>query len=401
MTTNAYAPVGSGISSQLMYSLEDMDGSGTWGVFPTTSGNIGVWRPLEFKSETLALKKTTVQGQGLHAGGLFDRLSRRVLTNYDAGGAVTFDLPNRNLNALLWAMTGSPNSSVTGAAPGNANYIATQISSSGAYKSYHSPGSTGGISLCFQKGVPTADVPGSTVVEPFTYVGCKVSDWEISVETGALVQCSLTIDSRAELNGTSIDTQLNSGSAPSLITFSETGVSGTATSAGFTDQLSVFHFREGTIYTGGVPTVSTGVLSLPGQTAAANIKSADFKETHTMDTNRYFIGSGGFKAEQIENGFRKLTGSLVAEFLSAETYYSAFAADSTTSVELTFVGGVAGTSGANADTFTIIFPNIKLDGESPHVGGPGIITESVAFTGLDDNATAPYQIQYVSSDSGV
>src|ERR1035441_7410736 len=110
MTTNAYVPVGSGISSQLMYCVEaNGQGTGTWGVF--NAG--GTWRPLEFKSETLALKKTTVQGQGIHAGGLFDRLSRRVLTNYEAGGAITFDLPNRNLNALLQNMTWSMNSSVT------------------------------------------------------------------------------------------------------------------------------------------------------------------------------------------------------------------------------------------------------------------------------------------------
>ena len=402
MTVNAFAAVGSGISSQIMYSLESSDGvnSGVWGVFPATAGVIGVWRPLEFKSETLALKKTTVQGQGLHAGGLFDRTSRRVLTNYDAGGAITVDLPNRNLNSLLQMMTGSINSSATGLAPGNVLYLPIQLGVTGAYQSYHSPGSTGGVSLAIQKGVPTADAAGSTVVEPFSYVGCKISDWEISVQTGAIVQFMMTIDARNELAGTGNGDPLNTA-VPALQTFTETGVQGTVTTPGFTDPLSVFHFRQATLNTGGVPTLSTGKLTVPGAAAAANIKSCSFKETHALDTNRYFIGSNGFKAEQIENGFRKLTGSFEAEFLSSETYYNAFAADTTLSLQLTFVGGTAGTSGTNADTLTVTFPNVKLDGESPTIGGPGVVTEKVSFTGLDDNATVPYQITYISSDSSV
>src|SRR5580698_3946775 len=134
---------GSGIASQLAYLKENLDGSGTWGVCPSSTFASAI--PLEFKSESLALKKTTVQGQGLHAGGLFDRLSRRVLTNYDAGGSITADLPNRDLNLILINMTGSPNTAVTGA---STLYTPVQIVSSGAYKSYHSPGQLGNISMC-------------------------------------------------------------------------------------------------------------------------------------------------------------------------------------------------------------------------------------------------------------
>jgi hypothetical protein len=385
----SYTAVGSGISSQLVFAQESLDGTGTWGVAPTLALNAAAV-PLEFKTESLALKKTTVQGQGLHAGGLFDRLSRRVLTNYDAGGSVSFDLPNRNLLLLLMNMTGSPNTLVTGA---STLYEPSLITGTGAYKSYHSPGSTGGMSMCWQKGVPTADAPGSTVVEPFTYVGCKISEWEVSVETGALVQTQLTIDARNELGGVGNSDPLNSAVPPLVTGWNESSISST------TDPLNVFHFREATLSIGGTPTLTSGVLSMSGNSAAANVKSCSFKESHALDTNRYFLGSSGFKAEQIENGFRQLSGSFVAEFLSAETYYEAFSADTTTGLSLTFVGGTAGTAGTQADTLTIIFPNVKLDGESPMVGGPGVVTENVSFTGLDDNLTAPYQIAYISSDA--
>jgi hypothetical protein len=389
----AYTQTASGISSQLVYAQEALDASGTWGVVPTAIVAGGVTNtavPLEFKSETLALKKTTVVGQGLHAGGLFDRSSRRVLTNYDAGGSISFDLPNRNLLQLLMHMTGSPNTTYTGT---TTLYTPAQIASSGAYQSYHTPGSTYGMSLVWQKGVPTADAAGSVVVEPFTYVGCKISEWEISVQSGAIAQTQFTIDARNELAGapTNNGDPLNTVT-PALVSFSESNISST------TDPLNVFHFKEATLIVGGTVSMTNGVLATNGS-AGANIKSASMKETHALDTTRYFLGSNGFKAEQIENGFRQLTGSFVAEFLSAETYYNAFAADTTTCLQLKFIGNTAGTSGTNTDTLVITFPSVKLDGESPMVGGPGVVTENVAFTAFDDNLTCPYQINYISSDA--
>jgi hypothetical protein len=78
--------------------------------------------------------------------------------------------------------------------------------------------------------------------------------------------------------------------------------------------------------------------------------------------------------------------------------YNAFAQDTTTSLELTFVGPTVSTSNYLLD---IIIPNIKLDGESPKVGGPGVVTQAVPFTGLDDEATVPIQITYQSEDTAI
>jgi hypothetical protein len=378
-------PIGTGIASQLMFVPET-----TWGVCPTASP---VWRPLEFKSESLELKKTNVQGQGLHAGGLYDRAARRVITNYDVSGSITVDLPNRNLNHLLQAMTGSPNAAQT-----STIFAPTVIASTAAYQSYHSPGNTKGISTTFQKGVPAVD---NGVVEPFTYCGCKINDWEISVSTGALVQLTLSLDGRVELGGTTnIDPFLNSAGIPALASWAESGVESTA------DPLNVFHFREATLLSGGVPTLTgsagSQVLTLASSpTALGNVTTANVKESHSLDTTRYFLNSNGFKQEQVENGFRQLTGGFDIEWVSSEAMYAAFAADTTLSLQLTFTGGIAGTTGSNHDTVSITIPAIKLDGESPKVGGPGVIIQSCSFTGLDDEATAPYQIQYISSDSSV
>jgi tail tube protein len=358
-------PIGSGIASQLIYANES-----TYGVVPASLAASAV--PLEFKSETLELKKTTVQGQGLHAGGLYDRAGRRVLTNYDVNGGISMDLQSRHLNGLLFHMLGSW---------GQANATLTQMGSTGVYKAIHYPGNSLGHSMCFQKGVPTVD----GVTEPFTYVGCKIVDWTITVATGALAILELTIDGRNELGGAGNSDPLN-GAVPALGTW--VGTPG----------MDVFHFREAALVTGTPSTVSN-VTSLTGPTTLANVRDASIKHEIMLDVARYFLGSGGFKAEQIENNFRKISGTFTAEWLSAETMYNAFAADTSLALQLTFTGPTVGTGGGNPELFQILIPNIKLDGESPKVPGPAIITQALAFTGLDDETNNQIQVTYQSLDT--
>jgi len=239
-----------------------------------------------------------------------------------------------------------------------------------------------GKSLTIQKGAPASD----GTVMPFTYVGCKITDWEIAVSTGAIAQLTINVDGRNELGGAGNSDPLN-GSVPTLATFSlPTGGRGT----------EEFHFRQATLFTGGTPTVASNIVSLTGATAAANVLSASVKQTLSLDDARYFLNGNGFKSEQIENGFRSITGQLTAEWLSTAAMYNAFAADTTTSLQLTFTGPVVSTSNYLLD---IIIPNIKLDGESPKAGGPQIVQQAVSFTGLDDESTTPIQIILQNEDT--
>jgi hypothetical protein len=355
--------IGSGIASQLVYMDET-----TYGVAPS----LATAQALEFKSETLELKKTTVQGQGLHGGGLYDRAGRRVLTNYDAGGGISMDLQTRKLNKLLFAMLGSY---------GQALATLTQIGTTTVQKAVHAPGNLGGHSLVFQKGVPAVD----GTVMPFTYVGCKVSDWTISVATGALASLDLTIDGRNELGGAGNSDPLN-GSVPGLATYT------------VTPGMDIFHFREANLLTG-TPTTSAGVTSLTGATTLANIKDASIKHTLAFDDTRYFLGGGGFAAEPIENGFRSITGSFTAEWLAAATNYNLFAADTSLAIELKFTGPTVGVSGGAPELLDILIPNIKFDAESPKAGGPALVTQALAFTGLDNEVDNQIQITYQSLDT--
>jgi hypothetical protein len=360
--------VGAGIGAQLV-ALDEV----TYGVAPTLTTP----RTYEFKSEGLKLKKNTVQGQGLHGAAgtlpLYDRTLRRVVTTYEAAGPITMDLPGNQLGFWIQAMIGSFGQTLATPA---------ELTSTGVYQQVHQPGSLNGYSFAVQKGVPATN----GTVEPFTYVGCKVESWTISCEVNAIAELQLTLDCRNELGGAGNSDPLN-GSIPSLAT------------PDYTAGMQLFHFREGTLYSGGTPTLTSGVVSLVSSTAVAQVKKASVTHSVALDKARFFLGSQGFKSEQLENGFRKIGGSFDLEFQSSEAMYDAYAADTTTSLELKFVGPVIGSSGSNTMLLDIVIPNVKLDGDTPAVGGPAVVTQSVPYVGLDDQATTQIQFTYQSTDS--
>src|SRR5216683_1065913 len=236
----------SGLAAQLTSPVAES----TYGVAPSLSGA----KFSAFKSETLELKKTSVQGPGLLAGKLYGQAARRVVTNWAANGAITMDTPARGLQQWLFPMFGSY---------GQTASALTQDLTTGAYKAVHAPGPLEGSTFCVQKGVPAAD---NGTVEPVTYTGCKIADWELSVKTGEIAQLVLTIEARNELAGTMNSDPLN-GSLPALQAYA-------APAAG-----SVFHFLEATLYTGGTVSTVSGVTSVTSPVIAANVLSASVKHT--------------------------------------------------------------------------------------------------------------------------
>ena len=335
---------------------------------------------LEFNSESMKMVKNTVTGVGLRGGGLYQRTSRRVVTSWGAAGGINFDAPYNSLGLWLQHMVGSF---------GTLNSVAQQ-SASAAYLQTHTPGPLAGKTFTMQIGKP--DTGGT--VRPFTYVGCKIKDWTLTCELNKYATFALSIDAWQELTP---DNPQGTGAGPAL------------TAPTYTAGEQFFNFVQGTIYNSG--TLSNGgtnptITSLGSPAAAGHILKADFKCTNPEDDTRYFIagtgGSGvaGVKGDQLDNGFRVLEGSLDAEFYSLAGYYDTFAADTTTTLELSFVGSVAIAS-TFFPTLTVLIPNVKFDGESPVVGGPGVLNHNLAWKGLDQETYNPVQFQYMSTDTAI
>jgi hypothetical protein len=355
----------SGLASQLTSPVAET----TFGVVPS----LAAAKFSAFKSETLELKKSTGQGIGLFSGKLYPQAARRVITEWTAGGGITMDLPARGLQQWLFPMFGSY---------GQAASAFAEDGVTGAYSSVHAPGALEGNSFVLQKGVPAAD---NGTVEPVTYCGCKISEWEISATRSEIAQLVLTVEARNELAGAMNADPLNV-SLPGLQAYVAPASGG------------VFTFLEGTVYTGGTVSTTSGISTVATPVVAANVRQFSIKHTVPLDLERYFGGNAGFKAEQLQNGLRAITGSLTIEWLSSLQRYNAFAADTPTPLQLKFLGPSIG-SGSDFSTLTILVPDIFLDGESPKIGGPEVVQQTIPFTGLDDGTNNVIQATYWTLDS--
>lgn len=332
---------------------------------------------MEFNSETGKLGKQTVTGVGLRAGGLYQRTTRRVVTHWAPTGGANFDAPYNGLGLWIQHMIGSF---------GTFSSIVQQGVTT-AWLQTHTPGPLTGKTFTMQVGKP--DTSGT--VRAFTYVGCKVEDWTLTTELQQFVKFALTIDAWQELTA---DNPQGTTAGPAL------------TSPTYTSGAQQFYFRQGTIFNSGTLSNSGSnptITALGSPVAAANILKAEVKSANGLAKERFFIngnggsGTAGVKGDQLENNFRQITGSLDVEFNSLSAYYDTFAGDTTSTLELIFTGPVIASTFHNQ--LTVLIPNIKFDGESPQVAGPGIINTNMPFHGLDQETYNPIQIQYMSTDT--
>jgi hypothetical protein len=298
-------------------------------------------RWLEFDSESLAAKKTAAISKALH-GDLYAQSSRRVVTSWTADGKIEMDLVDRQLGLLFEMMLGS-------------TPTITEQGTSGAYLQVHTPGGLRGKSLSIQKGVPTVE----GTIEAFTYLGAKVTEWEISAEVDQIAKFMLTFDAQQEVT---TETYV----APSYV------LPNPLTFAG-------------------------GSLTLGG-TTLATVRSVNVKSTNPMDEKRFYLGSL-YKAEPIDNNFREPGGEVELDFANMTDTYTAFAADSDLALTLTFTGPVIAT-GYNSYV-EIQMPAVVVTESSPVVGGPEIVSVKAPFSAYDNGSAPVITLSYQSLDSAV
>ena len=340
----------------------------TYGVAPSLS--TAVFYACD--KDSLQLNKVTKQGTGIFAGSLAPRASRRRVTEYSAKGALPMDLPMRQMNPWLKRMFGSF---------GQAGATLTEDMSTNAYSATHYLADLTGHTFTLQAGKPTVDA----VTEPFTYTGCKVQAWQIACSMGEIAKLTLTIEARNELNGSQVD-PLN-GSAPALQAF-------TAPVAG-----EPFCWVDAAVYYGGTPTTTSNKTTVSGATLAGNVVGPlSLKVTRPMDLTRFAPGVAPYRNEPLQNALTQIQGSWVIEWLSAETYQAAFASDTGVTIELRFTGPGIGTGSDKAE-LSLLCSNVFLDGASPQVPGPALLTQTIPWTVTDDGANNILQATYWTLDS--
>ena len=304
------------------------------GIATETTFNTGVTvsRFYEFTSESTNYNKNTSVGMGLRAGGQLPRSQRRVVTTFDASGNIVMDLPTRGLGLLLAHAMGS---------------FPTKSGSAFTF----TLGDIYGKSFTAQVGVPQY---GGTVT-PKTLTGCKISSFEIAAANQAIVASTWNVDAAGLVTSTSLTT-------PS---YSLNG--------------SVFHFAQGAVTVDG--------------SAVANIKEFNLTVDNTLKNDRYNLGSSGAKAEQVINGFRKISGSVTAEFTDT-TLLAKFLADTTTALSLTLTA-------SGTESIQITVSAVKFDGNAPAVAGPETVDVEFSFEGYDNGTDAPLTIVYTTPDTSL
>lgn len=295
----------------------------------------------EFVSESITRENRILQSQGLRGGYLPRGGGRRVNTGHGAAGDLQLEVASKGFSRVIqWILGGTPVIAQQGATP--------------AYLHTHTMGSLIGRSANVQKQLRDA---AGTAIGTFTYRGSKVNTATFAIATDGILTLTLGLDVREERTDVA-------AAAASYLTS------------------NLFHFQQAAI------TVASS--------AVADVSDASITVNNNLNTDRRHLGNSGLKSEQVDNGFRAVSGTFTAEF-SATTLYNLFAADTAAALVLTFTGPVI--SGAFTEKVEITIPEIHLTGDTPTVGGPELITVSQPFEAAYDGVNSPISVALTTTDT--
>ena len=290
-------PYGSGLSGQLMLAAES-----TWATAVTVTTGY------EFLSESFQYNPTYLDGLGLKSGQAYKRGSRTALSRFSADGDIgTFEHGDQGHFGLLWKH--ALGSTIT--TPAN---IATT-----AYKQVHTPGTKAGFGLTVQYGEPQTSGP---TVQPYTYNGVKVTQWEFSCNDNQWAQLKLTGTAQNETTATAL------------------------AAASYTSNVGLFSFADASTFTlGGTASTAAGETTVSAGVAVTSIVTGfTLTGASPMKEDRYGFGNSGAKKEPIENAIPTITGHLDAEFTSRTEIYDLFKANTATVLQMDWAHGDAGSS---------------------------------------------------------
>lgn len=317
---------------------------------------VTVTRFPEFTDENLDWKKNIKQGQGLRVGGRVARSARRTVPSADGGGDISLELTSKGLGLLFQAMFG------TG--------VSTNVSGA-TYQQNFTLGDTP-PPLTIQRGTP--EIGGS--VDAYTFSGCMVDSFVLNFPNDDICNLKVTIDAGQITTATGY-------ASPSYVT-----------------SPSLFTFAGGAIYNGTLTAPTTTTLAT-GSTPLANIRDGSLTVNHNLAKDRQNLGGGiaaGRKAQPTV-GLRAISGALTAEYANT-TFRDAVLNDTPMALVLTFQTATSLSTGV--ETFQLVLPEVKFDGQLPNTNKTDLITVPLAFQVLDNlTAAQPIWAIFRTSDTAL
>ncbi|MGH7239683.1 MAG: phage tail tube protein [Candidatus Saccharimonadales bacterium] len=329
----------------------------------TVGTAVTVDRFFDFDTAELVLEPSYIEGTGLQAGRKFKSVNQVGIARRTATGKFQVPVMQKGYGWFWKHFIGSTGTAV--------------VVSGGtlAFEQYHTAGDLSGISFTTQIGKPE---PDTGTVKPFTYNGCKITDWDLTFADNALTVGTFTVDGWDE------DT------APAL-----------ASASYATDNVQ-WSFADVSVFKiGGTPTTTSGVTSISGGVNVSSVVSqVVLTGKNNLKIDRFGLGNAGIKKEQLEVDFTSITGTFTAEYNSAD-FQSEFEAGTTTSLQLDSIGPVI--ESTTNYKLSVILPAIKITKAPAVVSGPGLVTVAGEFMVYDpdDGSNPPIQIHIVSTDTVV
>lgn len=318
----------SAIESQLCLAAES-----TYGTY------VAGTRFLEFTSESMKLQIERNESAGLRSGDRVLRSDHWGSGKRQAGGDLEFDVANKGFGLLLTQM-------MLGA-------VATTADGTGK-KHAGTIGDLYGDMMSVQVGRP--DVSGT--VQPYSYVGCKVKDWELTQEVDAFLKLKLGVDARDETTSQS----LVSASAPAVT--------------------ELFHWSG---------------LSMTVAGSAFDATKFSLKCDNKLKDDRFHLRGSTLKKEPIESDKREITGELTGEFESL-TAYNRFVNGTLATIVATWVC-VSTYDTAKPFKIVLTLNSCRFDGETPNVGSPDVLEQPLPFKVLYDGTNSAVMCDYYTSDA--
>jgi len=289
----------SGMAAQLGIKAET-----TWGTFEAPT------RFYPLISESLSEEIDRLESEGIITNRRIIASQQTAAGNVSISGSIETELYQQGMGALLKQCFG-----------------AVSTAGAGPYTHTLTPGNLGDDSMSVQVGRP--DVAGT--VQPFSFAGCKIDEWELSIEAGGLVMFTTSLTAKSLVTSESL-----------------------ATASFGTGVATPFTFKHASA------TIAAG---------AAKVKSLTLAGANGLDSDRRFIGTE-FIDEQLEADLREYTGTVELEFENL-TQMNRFRNATEVALVVTITAGAAAS--------LTITTNVRFDGSTPEVDGRGILSLSAPF----------------------
>lgn len=343
-------PFNSGLVAQLGFKQESTAG---------TAVTVDHFLPMVSEGINFSIENT--QGTGLY--GSTDGIpleSRWTQTTRTVEGDFEVECSDNGMGLLWRAATGS---------------TTTPVNLTGAYGSTFALGDqrSAGSSLTLQVGRPGRD----GTVQPFTWNGCKVTEWEVGGSVTEPLNASFSVDGWNETLATALATASYSASQQ-------------------------FGGADLFVKIGGTLATSSGKTTVSSGTSLTNVKSATVKGTNSLYTDAYYANSSGLKGEQTPNDYREYEFELELDYATTQTIYGLAVAGTSTTLQVYWQKPTAYT-GSLFPLLEFTAPVVKFDVPNINVGGPEQLSYTV--TGKVVKATSgghnAFQIYTVNTDAAL